>query len=270
MNIRTLTGTFAALSLGLACGLPASAESVVQTQDFEFQLLPEDIDVRAAAEPAFSNGSPIPFWAGETEKLFNPFDASLGTLNKATLSVQMNISGTLFVFDLPEPPEIPELPDFDELEALESVEGYADYPGEEYEGPTIQAFGAALSGPLEVEVDFGDYEIGEDGELVEEGIEINESGEGDDMTSDPTELGFFQGSGDVPVDLLAALVVDYSDTLQIGEAESFTADGEVSLRYDFTEDEGDSTVIPSPAALPAGLIVLGGLALRRRRTNAAD
>jgi len=177
----------------------------------------------------------------------------------------MNISGTLFVFDLPE------IPDFEELEALESAEGYPEYPGEEYEGPTIQAFGAALSGPLEAEVDFGDYQIGEDGELVEEGIEINESGDGEDMTSDLTELGFFQGTGDVPVDLLAALFVDYGDTLQIGgDAESFTADGQVTLRYDFTEDEGDSTVIPSPAALPAGLIVLGGLALRRRRTNAAD
>lgn len=263
MNIRTLTGTFAALGLGLAVALPASAGSVVQTQQFEFQLLPEDI--RSAAEPAFLNGSRNFFWFGETQKLFNPFDSSQGTLNKTTLSVQMNISGTLFVFDLPE------IPDFEELEALESAEGYPEYPGEEYEGPTIQAFGAALSGPLEAEVDFGDYQIGEDGELVEEGIEINESGDGEDMTSDLTELGFFQGTGDVPVDLLAALFVDYGDTLQIGgDAESFTADGQVTLRYDFTEDEGDSTVIPSPAALPAGLIVLGGLALRRRRTNAAD
>jgi len=260
MNLRTLTGTFAAL--GLAVALPASAGSVVQTQQFEFQLLPEDI--RSAAEPAFLDGSRSFIWFGETQKLFNPFDSSQGTLNKTTLSVQMNISGTLFVFDLPE------IPDFEEIEDLESVEGYPEYPGEEHEGPTIEAFGAALSGPLEAEVDFGDYKIGEDGELVEEGIEINESGDGEDMTSDLTELGFFQGAGDVPVDLLAALLVDYGDTLQIGDAESFTADGQVSLRYDFTEDEGDSTVIPTPAALPAGLIVLGGLALRRRRTNAAD
>jgi MYXO-CTERM domain-containing protein len=257
MKIRTLTAALAALGLGLACGLTASAGTVIQTQEFDFTLLPQTIDEQP--REAAAGDLPTPYWYGDTQKLFNPFDDALGTLNKTKLSVQMNITGTLYVFDLPVP----------DLEAqADSVEGYLEYP--QPEGPSIQALGAALSGPLTAEVDFGEYVFGEDGELVEDGIEIYESGEGDDMTSDPGELGFFQGESDVPVDLLAALIVDYGETLQIGEAESFNASGEVTLQYDFSDDGGDSTVIPSPAALPAGLLVLGGLALRRRRTPAND
>jgi len=74
MNLRTLTGTFAAL--GLAVALPASAGSVVQTQQFEFQLLPEDI--RSAAEPAFLDGSRSFFWSAKRRNCSTP-----STLHKA-------------------------------------------------------------------------------------------------------------------------------------------------------------------------------------------
>lgn len=79
------------------------------------------------------------------------------------------------------------------------------------------------------------------------------------MTSDALGLEFFIGNGLVDALVDACLMINYEE-FAVGWSESLSASGEVRLTYDYKGE-----VIPTPAAFAAGLTLIGGMTLRRRR-----
>lgn len=218
----------------------AHADSITQKENFEFQLtrvlvdqvLPINIEDYDAV------------WAGQTTKKFEQFNPGLGTLVKAKLEVEMNIDGEIFIQNVP----------FAQTQALE-----VDTLIGEVE--SVEIIGKAETGPLTAPIDFGEYNLGEDGIIEDDFLIIDAFGEGMDMTSNPLDLDFFIGNDLIDALIAACVMINYFDQ-QIGGREVLDATGEVRLIYEF---KGDKPVIPTPAAFAAGLSLLGGLALRRRR-----
>lgn len=212
----------------------AQAASVVQTRTYEFSL------TEAIPALALVYGNDTSF-NGNGSVSFNRFDPTLGTLTQVKLQIEMTISGELEIGSTTPPPT-----------AIVS-QAY----------PTLTFGGAAEAGPLLAEVDFGSYEIGVDGVIVDDVLTINETGDGEDATSDPTDLAFFVGNGGFDAQVWASLLVEYLQT-QIGNGDNLVASGQLQLTYNY---RGTQPVVPTPAALPLGVALLGGVLLCRSRNG---
>ncbi|MEL7089928.1 MAG: hypothetical protein AAGL98_16045, partial [Planctomycetota bacterium] len=149
-------------------------------------------------------------------------------------------------------------------------------PGTQVSG---YAWGGLSIGALEVDLDFAQYDGGASQQNV---IDIFETDSGSDFTADADEISFFNGDP-LTIDLAASFEYAYDDTAQVGNANGFTAQGDVELLYIYEPaavdggngnggDGGSAEVVPTPSAAAAGLLAMAGLAARRRQKSqvAAD
>ncbi len=239
----------ATLIMGSAAWAGGSPMSLSQTKSFSFDLLPALSD--QALPINIADYSAV--WAGNGQVSFDWLFPAGYTLEKVTLEVEMEINGELEIINP------------NQLSATQ-LNPQTNGIGARLE---VYALGKAESGPLVAPIDFGTYEVGVDGVIINDILEITESGVGMDMTDGLGEVAFFVANNPVAVDLAACLMVNYLGNVgNAGTAESFQATGDVTLTYDFAPVV-TGTVIPTPAALPAGLLALAGLALGRRRRHAA-
>ncbi|MEM0914692.1 MAG: choice-of-anchor E domain-containing protein [Planctomycetota bacterium] len=211
--------------------------------DFEFQLTESDL---SGGDSAFDPNDRR--WDGNDSLPLDQFDPSYGTLNKVKFSIGMTIEGAIEISIDPV------------LLSLDESSSYSDgYP-------ELTFFGAGAAGPLSDEIDFGEYEVGVDGFFEDDGLFINESGTGFDMTDESGLLGFFVGDDVVGVDLLASVFADY-DSGEFGTSggNGLTASGWVRLTYEFDPNDTPESVVPTPTAACLGLGMLVALTVRRRR-----
>lgn len=240
--MRQFTSVFALVAaLLFAAHARAATSSVVQTLPFAFNLYSE-LDTGEAVPQI----TPLNLMSGSQDLYFNPFNTSLGDLVEVQLDLDMTISGLIPIYYALNPAS--EAPQIDE-------EFYIDF------------YGDTIAESLIAIADFGPYVIGVDGIPTQDGLLINEHGTGSDGTTDLLDLPSFINNNPVLAEVYAAVALGYpqarTEPLVDGQpAYGLMATGDVKLTYIYSI--GD-TVVPSPAALPAGLALLSLMGLRRRR-----
>lgn len=260
MKIRSCTAGLA-LAMTVGVSLPALAGgsvgsfSTVQNQEFKFSLF-----------PAAEDSSPIPqailaqnwdrIYTGNTNLNFNQFQAvGNQTLDSVQLDIASEITGVIRTFTFGKAA----IPQEDVVQAVP------------YGIEKIGFASAAQIGMLRAEADFGDYVLGVDGNVGNDGsLFVSELGTGSASTSMPDSLLTFIGDGDVSAFVASCLMVNYSDDVgQNAGGEGLVSGGKVTLTYNYTDaggtDGGGPKAIPTPAALPAGLMLMSMLGLRRKR-----
>lgn len=267
MKMRSCTAGLA-LAMTVGVSLPAVAGqdvgsfSTVQSGQFKFSLSPAETDSAPIPQAILAqNWDRI--YTGNTTLNFAQFQAQGNqTLDSVQLDIASEISGVIrsFTFDkaMIQPGSMMETMPY----GIEKI-GFAS---------------AAQIGPLRAEADFGDYVVGVDGELQQDrSLFVNEFGTGSASTGMPDSLEGFIGDGDVSAFVASCLMVNYSDNAgQNAGGEGLASGGTVTLTYNYTDAGGmdgggdGPQVVPTPAALPAGLMLMSVLGLRRKRDQEAE
>lgn len=245
---RALITTFAVTALSLAVTQRADAETVVQVRPFEFALQPEIVPAGQPA-PQLIDVEDLTFFTGSQTLNFNPFNPSLGDLVQVQLDLSMTISGEVILLQ-------------------QNVFASPQSIVEPYPGVYFAFYGDATAGNLVAVADFGDYEVGVDGSSTPYGIQINETGDGTDMSTNPADFSDFIDFNPVLAEVYAEFGLGYEfyQRLQAqaqlnGIGDNFTAYGDLTLTYVYNVN---GVIIPTPAALPAGLGLLALTLVRRR------
>lgn len=249
MNTKMLGCACVAAAMGLGQAGTTAAETVVQVRDFNFLLEREGNAVPANAGYYYGGASS---YLGDQPLSFDPFNTALGDLVQVQLDLTMAINGVIEIepdVRVPSGDDFAALQVYDDLEITISGEGAAGNP----EGFFLLA-----------EADFGDYVVGEDGVVIDQTLLVDTSGEGSDATTNAADFSAFIDLVPVPAEVWAELVLDYSDTTLLGAPRGLTASGNLTLTYTY-DDDFEGVVVPTPAALPAGMVMLAGLWLWHRR-----
>lgn len=257
MNIRSCTAGLA-LALTVGASLPAFAGGdatgfTSQSRDFKFGLSAASEDGQIPAAILAQNWDRI--YTGSQKLSFDQFaESDTKKLESVKLEIVSNISGVIRTFTLGAIGD-------QQIQAIQQ-------PGLPYGVDKIGFASATQVGPLRAEADFGDYVLGTDGIPTERGILVNETGEGSAFTDMPGSLADYIGTGDIDGFVASCLMVNYSE-LAAGNAggEGLVSGGTVTLTYGFVEGGGGSgpNAVPTPAALPAGILLMSALGLRRKR-----
>ncbi|MEM6458459.1 MAG: choice-of-anchor E domain-containing protein [Planctomycetota bacterium] len=258
---------FAALALGVGAPLPVLAGSIVQTRDFSFNLAKADADANIPA--SILGGGWDLILNGSQNLSFDQYAAGSGSaLQSVSLELETDIGGGIEIYNVGGGP----------IFGLGASQPYE----------RIGFASAAEVGPLRAEAEFGDYvfqphgggtgNAGNVGFLLPDGpdgdalLVVDSFGEGSDTSDLPADLAAFVGDGTIEGFIAACLMLDYGKIGTDGNAGNASGDltpnasGTVTLTYNFApgDSNGGPQVIPTPAALPAGLLMLSALGLRRR------